>query len=127
MGTPALVQGDSIRGICPNHQLPGPTGPIPAGPLPFDAPITMATVPSVQIGGRPAAVMGSWGANLNAPHIGIIDPPFAAGPAAQMGRILSGSGSVLIGGQPAATAASQATCCAVPGTPAPTVTSVLIG
>lgn len=126
MGAPAIVMGDRITGICPSHMIPAAAGaPAPAGPLPFSAPITMGTVATVMIGGKPAAVLGSQGLNAP-PHPGIVDPPFAA-PPMQMGRIIAGSPTVLIGGQPAASATSTCTCCVAPGTLVPSVTTVLIG
>ena len=127
MGAPAIVMNDSIVGTCTNHLVPSASGTQPAGPLPFKAPITLGTVPTVLIGGNPAAVVGSSGPNIGAPHVGIVDPPFAAGPTTQMGRILSGSATVLIGGKPAATAQSQSTMCVAPGSLIPTVMTVLIG
>jgi uncharacterized Zn-binding protein involved in type VI secretion len=61
------------------------------------------------------------------PHVGLhASDPYMA-PPMQIGRILSGSPTVLIGNQPAASASSSCTCCATPGTLAPTVTTVLIG
>ena len=81
---------------------------------------------TVLIGNKPAAVMGCSGMNTP-PHVGLhlSDPYFA--PPTQIGRIVSGSPTVLIGGQPAATQSSSATCCVTPGTLVPTVTTVLIG
>ncbi|HUG48099.1 MAG TPA: PAAR domain-containing protein [Candidatus Limnocylindria bacterium] len=83
----------------------------------------MAT--NVVIGGKPVAVMGSSGFSVP-PHVGIVDPPFAA-PNMQVGRVMSGSPTVLIGGKPAATAQSQCTMCVAPGSPVPSVANVLIG
>ncbi|MBO0707483.1 MAG: PAAR domain-containing protein [Candidatus Dormibacteraeota bacterium] len=127
MGAPAVVMGDRVTGICPNHLIPGPMGaPMPSPPLPFSAPLTMGLVSTVLIGGKPAAVMGSSGFNVP-PHVGLHpSDPFLA-PPMQRGQVLSGSPTVLIGGQPAATAQSSCTCCAVPGTIVPTVATVLIG
>jgi uncharacterized Zn-binding protein involved in type VI secretion len=70
--------------------------------------------------------MGCSGMNTP-PHVGLhpSDPYLA--PPMQVGRIVSGSPTVLIGGQPAATVSSSATCCATPGNLVPTVTNVLIG
>jgi uncharacterized Zn-binding protein involved in type VI secretion len=128
MGTPAIVMGDRITGICAIHQIPNPaTGvPQPGPPMPFSAPITIGTQRTVMIGGKPAAVVGCSGMNTP-PHVGLhpADPFFA--PPAQIGRVVSGSPTVLIGGLPAATATSSATCCATPGQLVPTVTTVLIG
>jgi uncharacterized Zn-binding protein involved in type VI secretion len=128
MGTPAIVMGDRITGTCAIHQIPNPASgvPQPGPPMPFSAPITIGTVATVLIGGKPAAVMGCSGMNTP-PHVGlhVSDPYFA--PPMQIGRIVSGSPTVLIGGQPAATQSSSATCCVTPGTLVPTVTTVLIG
>jgi uncharacterized Zn-binding protein involved in type VI secretion len=127
MGAPALVMGDRITGQCPIHMIPNPaTGiPQPSPPLPFSAPLTLGTVATVLIGGKPAAVMGSSGFNTP-PHIGLhpADPFFA--PPMQKGQVVTGSPTVLIGGQPAATVQSMVTCCATPGTAIPTVQTVLI-
>lgn len=127
MGTPAVVMGDRVTGICPNHMIPSPTGaPMPSPPLPFSAPLTMGLVSTVLIAGKPAAVMGSSGFNTP-PHVGLHpSDPFLA-PPMQKGQILSGSPTVMIGGQPAATMQSSCTCCAVPGMIVPTVATVLIG
>jgi|ERR1700683_4894656 uncharacterized Zn-binding protein involved in type VI secretion len=128
MGTPAIVMGDQITGQCPIHIIPNPaTGiPQPSPPLPFSAPITVGVVATVLIEGKPAAVAGNTGLNTP-PHVGLFPAdPFMV-PVAQIGTIVTGSLTVLIGGQPAATASSTCTCCATPGTLAPTVTSVLIG
>lgn len=128
MGAPAIVMNDRITGTCAIHQVPNPASgaPQPGPPMPFGAPITIGTVASVLIGGKPAAVVGCSGMNTP-PHVGlhVSDPYFA--PPMQVGRIVSGSPTVLIGGQPAATASSNATCCMTPGSLVPTVTTVLIG
>jgi uncharacterized Zn-binding protein involved in type VI secretion len=126
MGNPAIVAGDKVTGTCPNHLIPSASGTAPAGPLPFSAPLTVDTVATVLIGGKPAAVVGSSGYNTP-PHAGIVDGAFAS-PTGQVGRILTGSPTVLIGGKPAATGSSTAAMCATPATAiTPTVTSVLIG
>jgi uncharacterized Zn-binding protein involved in type VI secretion len=128
MGAPAIVLGDQITGQCPIHIIPNPaTGiPQPSPPLPFSAPITIGVCPTVMIEGKPAAVVGCTGYNTP-PHVGLFPAdPFMV-PTMQMGTVLSGSMTVLFGGQPAATAMSSSTCCATPGTITPTVTSVLIG
>lgn len=128
MSAPAIVMGDRITGQCPNHMIPNPaTGaPQPSPPLPFSAPLLQGVVSTVLIGGKAAAVVGSSGMNTP-PHVGLHPgDPFLA-PPAQMGQVVSGSATVMIGGQPAATAQSQCTCCAVPGSLVPTVTTVLIG
>lgn len=126
MGSPAIVAGDKVMGTCPNHLIPSPSGTAPAGPLPFSAPISLDTIATVLIGGKPAAVVGSSGYNMP-PHVGIVDGAFAT-PTSQVGRILTGSPTVLVGGKPAATSSSSAAMCVTPAsTVVPTVMSVLIG
>src|SRR5258708_28384760 len=128
MGAPAIVMGDKITGQCPNHMIPNPaTGaPQPSPPLPFSAPVIQGVVSTVLIGGKAAAVAGSSGVNTP-PHVGLHpSDPFLT-PTTELGQIVSGSATVLIRGQPPATAQSQCTCCAVPGTLVATVTTVLIG
>ena len=128
MGAPAIVMNDQIQGVCGIHQIPNPASgvPQPGPPMPFSAPITVGVVTTVVIGGQPAAVLGCTGYNFP-PHVGLhATDPFMA-PPMQVGRILSGSATVMIGGQPAATQTSQALCCATPGSLVPTVTTVLIG
>jgi uncharacterized Zn-binding protein involved in type VI secretion len=128
MGTPAIVLGDQITGMCPIHIIPNPaTGiPQPSPPLPFSAPITIGVCPTVLIGGKPAAVVGCTGYNTP-PHVGLFPADPYMVPVMQIGTIVSGSLTVLLGGQPAATASSTCTCCATPGTITPTVANVLIG
>jgi uncharacterized Zn-binding protein involved in type VI secretion len=128
MGSPAIVLKDRITGSCAIHQVPNPTSgaPQPAPPMPFSAPIVQSVVSSVLIGGQPAAVMGSSGVNTP-PHAGLHPSDKYMAPAAQVGRITSGSATVMIGGKPAATKSSACTLCATPGTLVPSVLSVLIG
>jgi len=128
VGAPAIVMGDKVTGQCPNHLMPNPaTGaPQPSPPLPFSAPLLQGLVATVLIGGKAAAVMGSSGMNTP-PHVGLHpSDPFLV-PTVEIGRVTSGSATVMIGGQPAATAQSMCTCCLVPGSLVPTVTTVLIG
>jgi uncharacterized Zn-binding protein involved in type VI secretion len=125
---PAIVLGDRITGLCTNHLVIGPLGaPVPSPvPLPFTAPVTVGTIPTVLIGGKPAAVAGAFGQNLP-PHVGLHGTdPFLA-PPMEVGRIVSGSPTVFFGGKPAASQASTCTCCVVPGALVPTVLTVLIG
>jgi uncharacterized Zn-binding protein involved in type VI secretion len=127
MSAPAIVQGDRIVGQCPIHQIPNPaTGaPQPSPPLPFSAPLALGLVSTVQIGGKPAAVLGSSGYNTP-PHIGLHPSDPYLVPTMQEGKIVSGSGTVQIGGKPAATAQSACTCCVTPGQLTPSVMNVLI-
>jgi uncharacterized Zn-binding protein involved in type VI secretion len=127
MGAPAIVMGDRITGICAIHQIPAAAGaPTPGPPMPFSAPVTIGTVATVLIGGKPAVVMGCSGLNTP-PHVGLhASDPFMA-PPAQIGRVVSGSATVMFGGQPAASATASCTCCATPGQLVPSVMTVLIG
>jgi uncharacterized Zn-binding protein involved in type VI secretion len=126
VGAFAVVAGNRIQGTCPNHLVPSASGTAPAGPRPFSAPIDKGTVSSVEIGGQPATVIGASGTNDTGSHSGIVDAPFAA-VSGQIGRITSGSPTVLIGGKMAATINSTATCCVVPGKLVPGVPTVQIG
>ena len=129
MGTPAAVLGDQITATCAIHLIPNPaTGaPQPSPPLPFSAPITIGTVETVLIGGKPAAVAGSSGLNTP-PHVGLYPADPYMVPAMQVGQVVVGSVDVLIGGQGAATQASQCTACGgLPGTLAASGATVLIG
>jgi uncharacterized Zn-binding protein involved in type VI secretion len=127
MGAPAIVAGDQITGICSNHLIIGPLGaPLPTPSLPFAAPLMTGLSTNVLIGGKAAAVMGSSGYNTPA-HVGLhASDPFLL-PTMEVGRVVSGSPTVMIGGKAAATAKSTATCCLVPGQIPPSVTNVLIG
>ncbi len=129
MGQPAAVLNDRIAGQCAIHQIPNPaTGapqPSPV-PLPFSAPLVQALAPTVLIGGKPAAVEGSWGVNTSV-HVGLhaTDPFFAA--PMQQGKVEKGSATVLIEGRGAARSGSPATCCREPGQLTGTATTVLVG
>ena len=69
MGAPAIVTNDQITGVCPNHLIIGPLGvPTPAPALPFAAPLTMGLSTNVLIGGKLAAVQGSFGLQHAAPR-----------------------------------------------------------
>ena len=129
MGTPAMVQGDRITGMCAIHQVPNPASgapqPSPA-PLPFSAPLLTGLATTVMIKGKPAAVMGSSGLNVP-PHVGLhLSDPYAM-PTMQEGRIVSGSATVTFDGKPAASLSSSVTCCATPGSLVPSVADVQVG
>jgi uncharacterized Zn-binding protein involved in type VI secretion len=123
-----LVMGDKIEGKCPMHQVPSPSGaPQPSpSPMPFSAPILMDLEPTVTIGGKPVAVMGSNGLNVP-PHVGlhVSDPSIV--PTMQKGTVMSGSPTVTAGGKAIATSASMVTICMqMPGQPSATVTDVTV-
>ena len=125
-----LVMGDKIQGQCASHQVPNPASgapqPSPA-PLPFSAPLLMGLEPTVTIGGKAVAVMGSNGL-CTPPHVGLhASDPFMA-PPMQKGTVMSGSPTVTAGGKAIATTDSQvAMCMQAPGTPVSTVTDVTVG
>jgi uncharacterized Zn-binding protein involved in type VI secretion len=127
MPAPVIVLGDTINGMCPLHQIPGPVGnPQPGPPMPFSAPLTMGLCTTVFVGGKPAAVMGASGYNTP-PHVGLHPAdPFMV-PPMQVGRVVSGSPTVFFEGKPAANATASVTCCATPGSLVPTVANVMVG
>ncbi len=124
-----LVMGDKIQGQCSIHQVPNPASgapqPSPA-PLPFSAPLLQGLEPTVTIGGKAVAVVGSSGFNTP-PHVGLHPAdPFLV-PTTQQGTVLSGSVTVTAGGKPVATTSSQVAMCAqVPGQPIATVANVTV-
>jgi uncharacterized Zn-binding protein involved in type VI secretion len=128
MPGPAAVMGDRVTGMCVGHLMPGAFGaPQPSPPLPFAAPLTVGLAPTVLIGGKPAAVVGSNGVNVP-PHVGLhpSDPHLV--PAMQKGTVVSGVPTVLIEGKPAATTGSTCTMCfGLPGTLVGSAAAVLIG
>ncbi len=113
MGTPAVVLGDRISGMCATHMVPSPSG----SPMPSPGPVA----------GKPAAVQGSSGVNTP-PHVGLHpSDPFLA-PPAQQGRVVAGSGTVFLNGRPAAYTGCQVTSCSgAPGQVAGSAATVLIG
>ena len=124
-----LVMGDKIQGQCAIHQVPNPASgapqPSPA-PMPFSAPLLIGLEPTVTIGGKPVAVIGSQGMNTP-PHVGLhATDPFML-PATQQGTVLTGSPTVMVGGKPIATTSSQVAMCGqVPGQPISTVADVTV-
>jgi uncharacterized Zn-binding protein involved in type VI secretion len=123
-----LVMGDKIQGQCSTHQIPNPASgaPQPGPPMPFSAPLLMGLEPTVTIGGKAVAVMGSQGMNTP-PHVGLHPADPCMVPNMQMGNVMSGSPTVMAGGKPIATTSSQVTMCmSVPGQPVSTVTDVTV-
>jgi uncharacterized Zn-binding protein involved in type VI secretion len=100
---------------------------MPAPPMPFSAPLVQNLASTVQIAGKPAAVVGSSGFNTP-PHVGLhASDPFMI-PTTQLGTVSGGSSSVLFEGKPAARTGSPCTVCAgLPGQLAGTAATVLIG
>jgi uncharacterized Zn-binding protein involved in type VI secretion len=120
--------GDKIQGQCAIHQIPNPASgaPQPGPPMPFSAPLLMGLEPTVTIGGKAVAVMGSQGINTP-PHVGLHPADPSMVPNTQQGTVMSGSPTVMAGGKPIATTSSQVTMCMqVPGQPVSTVTNVTV-
>jgi len=118
-----LVMNDKIQGQCSIHLIPNPASgaPQPGPPMPFAAGLTLGLEPTVTIGGKPVAVMGSSGYNLP-PHVGLHPSDPCIVPTLQEGKVASGSPTVTAGGKPIATTSSQVLMCAgVPGTAVSTV------
>lgn len=117
---------DRISGTCAIHQVPNPASgaPQPGPPMPFSAPLLQGLATNVLIEGKAAAVLGASGYNTPA-HVGLhaTDPYMV--PTMQVGRVISGSSTVLVGGKPLATAQSSVTCCATPGQLLASASSVL--
>ena len=123
-----LVMGDKIQGQCAIHQIPNPASgaPQPGPPMPFSAPLLMGLEPTVTIGGKAVAVMGSQGMNTP-PHVGLHPADPCMVPNMQQGTVMSGSPTVMAGGKPIATTSSQVTMCMqVPGQPISSVTDVTV-
>jgi uncharacterized Zn-binding protein involved in type VI secretion len=123
-----LVMGDKIQGQCTIHQIPNPASgaPQPGPPMPFSAPLLMGLEPTVTIGGKAVAVMGSQGINTP-PHVGLHPADPSMVPNTQQGTVMSGSPTVMAGGKPIATTSSQVTMCMqLPGQPISTVTNVTV-
>jgi uncharacterized Zn-binding protein involved in type VI secretion len=123
-----LVMGDKIQGQCATHQIPNPASgaPQPGPPMPFSAPLLMGLEPTVTIGGKAVAVMGSQGMNTP-PHVGLHPADPCMVPNMQMGNVMSGSPTVMAGCKPIATTSSQVTMCmSVPGQPVSTVSDVTV-
>lgn len=128
MGQPAVASGDRVQGTCQIHQRPSPSGgPVPAGPLPFSAPLSRALAASVTVEGRTAAVVGSNGVNRPA-HAGLhASDPYVVS-SAQVGQVVRGSRSVFFDGHPAAYSACGATMCGnAPASVTGTATTVIVG
>ncbi|MFZ5826106.1 MAG: PAAR domain-containing protein [Bacillota bacterium] len=108
MGNPAAKQGDQVFAtdthiiLIPPYSTPTPL------PHPFAGMLSGGLSSDVNIGGMPAAVLGSTADNLP-PHIPQ-GGPFQS-PPANSGSVIMGSSTVLINGQPAARLGDTATTC----------------
>jgi uncharacterized Zn-binding protein involved in type VI secretion len=108
MGAPAAKQNDQVMGtdthiiLMPPYSTPTPL------PHPFAGMLTGGLSSDVNIGGLPAAIVGSTADNLP-PHIPQ-GGPFQS-PPANKGEIIMGSGTVMINGKPAARMGDTANTC----------------
>lgn len=108
MGLPAAKSGDIVRGMDIHILLVSPALiPIPT-PLPFDGLIGSGLSTNVNIGGRPAATVGSLAINTvpHFPTIGLFQRP-----PSNQATILTGSATVFINGRPAARNGDTAMTC----------------
>lgn len=130
MGQPAAKQGDQVLATDTHIvMIPSPGGPVPTPlPHPFVGQLDGSLSPDVNIEGKPAAVQGSTATNTpsHIPQGG----PFQQPPSNQA-TVQAGSGTVFIGGKPAARHGDPAVTCNDP-TDAPVgsvlaVGSVMIG
>lgn len=110
MGMPAAKQGDQVIATDIHIQMiPSPGGPIPTPlPSPFTGTLDGSLATSVNIGGLPAATVGSTATNTP-PHLPTAGP--FQKPPANRATVLQGSATVFIGGQPAARLGDPATTC----------------
>lgn len=125
MGLPAARQGDQVVATDIHIVLvPSPAGPVPTPlPHPFAGPITMGTVPTVLLGGLPAAVAGSIAVNSN-PHLPTPPGVSFTIPPTNQGVVQTGSPTVLIGGRPAARVGDPVLTC---NDPAPMPVGSILG
>ena len=130
MGQPAAKQGDQVMATDIHIvMIPSPGGPVPTPlPNPFAGQLDDGLVSDVKIEGKAAAVQGSKASNTPA-HLPA-GGPFQS-PPANKATIQLGSGTVLIGGKPAARNGDTAMTCNdpsdVPGGTVIAVSTVLIG
>ncbi len=110
MGQPAAKQGDLVTALDTHvYLIPSPGGPVPTPlPSPFSGQLTLNLSPNVRIMGLPAATLGSIAVNTP-PHLPQ-GGPFQRPPSNQ-GRIITGSATVRINGQPAARNGDTAMTC----------------
>jgi uncharacterized Zn-binding protein involved in type VI secretion len=107
MGLPAAKQGDRVVATDLHLIQPPGTSPPVLVPHPFDGTIGPGCVADVLIEGRPAAVVGATA--INRPHLPI-GGSFVVPPRNQ-GRLIKGSGTVMIGGKPAVRTSDPALTC----------------
>jgi len=108
MGQPAAKQGDQITAT-DTHLVITPGGGTPAAtPFPFNGVLQNSLSTNVNIMGQPAATVVSIA--MNVPQHIPVSGSFKSPPSNQ-GRIIQGSGTVMINGQPAARNGDTAMTC----------------
>jgi uncharacterized Zn-binding protein involved in type VI secretion len=102
MPQPAARQNDPVVGTDTHILLvPSPGGPVPTPtPLPFAGQLTTQLSTNVYVNQLPAAVQGSVAQNMP-PHIPPPGTSFSK-PPTNMGRVVTGSPTVLVNGKPMA-------------------------
>jgi uncharacterized Zn-binding protein involved in type VI secretion len=127
MGQPAARQGDRVAGVDVHIVLvPAPPSPTPNPmplPHPFSGTLVSSTVASVQIGGKPAATVGSVARNSPA-HVPTMPGTAFQRPPANAGSVSVGSATVTIGGKAAARAGDPVKTC---NDPVDADTSAIVG
>jgi uncharacterized Zn-binding protein involved in type VI secretion len=125
MGQPAAKEGDMIVATDTHIvMIPTPGGPVPTPlPHPFTGQLDGGLSSDVNIGGKPAAVVGSTASALpsHIPQGG----PFQT-PPANSGEVQMGSGTVFINGKAAARNGDTALTCNAPSD-APVGTVIAVG
>jgi uncharacterized Zn-binding protein involved in type VI secretion len=109
MGQPAAAQGDRVNANDIHQVVSLSSGAVTAVTLPFSGGLTQGLSPDVQIGGRPAAVVGS-GAINQPPHLAPPSTSFLR-PPSNTGTVAAGSTTVRINGRFAARAGDPAMTC----------------
>jgi uncharacterized Zn-binding protein involved in type VI secretion len=112
MGRPAASANSLAVGIDTHFvMVPTPGGPVPTPlPHPFSGPLSSGLVPTVLIGGAPAAVQGSIAMN-SAPHLPMPPGVSFQRPPSNQGTVQVGSATVKFGGKPAARLGDPVTTC----------------
>ncbi|MFI8106589.1 PAAR domain-containing protein [Streptomyces sp. NPDC086023] len=120
-GFPAARLGDKVTGSHLHPLIPPPPNPPVPVPMtfPYQATLTGGCCPTVRIGGKPAATLGT-AVTLSPPHIPPAPQTFAPQfpPPTNTGTVTTGSATVRIGGKPAARVTDIALTCNQPE-PAP--------
>jgi uncharacterized Zn-binding protein involved in type VI secretion len=120
MGAPAAGQGDNAVGS-DLHLVVQPTGAVVSQPFAFAGGLGSGLSPTVRIGGRAAATVGSTATNqpVHLPTAGAFQRP-----PTNLGTVAAGSATVRIGGRPAARSGADVITCNDPtDRPAAKITS----